>query len=66
MLEGAKVLVNSKHECILHFDDDGNIDISDFHWHDVETIEKLPDDRFEEIEDKVIHWIWITRHKSKR
>ena len=55
MLEGATVLVNGKHECILHFNDEGEIDISDIHWDDVETIEKLPDDRFEEIDAKIIH-----------
>ena len=54
MKEGSKVLVNSTHEAIIHFDSDGEITISGWHWEDVETVEQMPDDRFEEIEDPII------------
>ena len=50
MLEGSKVLVNSQHERILHFDTYGEIAIEDFHWDDVETIEQMPDDRYDGLE----------------
>lgn len=54
--EGAKVLVNDRHVGILHFDDEGEITITGdgIYMEDVETVEAISDDRFEELEDTVL------------
>ena len=55
MLEGSNVLVNGKFERILHFDENGGIVLSDWHSEDmIYSIEKVPDNRFKEIEDSLI------------
>lgn len=51
MLEGSLVIVNGKFTRVLHFDSKDEIDIADFNWEDVETIEAIPDDRYEDIVD---------------
>lgn len=56
MKEGSKVLVNGKYEEIIRFNDEGEIEITGWslYMEDIETVEQLPDDRFEEIEDSTI------------
>ena len=54
MKEGSAVLINSKHERIVHFDGNGEISFENFHPEDIETVEYLKDDRFDEIEDNTI------------
>jgi hypothetical protein len=55
MKEGSLVLVNGKYKRIIHFNAEGEIDLADFNWEDVETIERIPDDRFGDLEDNVIN-----------
>lgn len=54
MLEGSEVLVNDRWKCIIHFDEVGEIWLSDFPMEEVETIQYLPDDRCADIEDNII------------
>lgn len=56
MKDGSQVLVNGKHKEIIHFNRDGEIEVSGWSlsMEEIETIEHLPDDRFGVIEDDII------------
>lgn len=56
MKDGSQVLVNGKYKEIIHFNSDGEIEVSGWslYMDEIETIEQLPDDRFGEIEDSII------------
>lgn len=53
--DGSLVLVNGTYERILHFDAAGEIALSGLPVGEtVETIEKMPDDRYREIDEGLI------------
>jgi|GEM_PF-4446111 len=56
MVEGCRVLVNGEHERLIHFDDDGQITLSDWKMDEdmIFSIQKLRDDRHDDIDEPTV------------